>query len=121
MSPSTYAALYGPWQPTRPVAKERPVVTVLAALLWTATFLSLAWLASLFGIAVVWMAAAGGPVGGLVLRVALVVVGAAAGLTALAFAPGVRRLAPASRLLLLGALACPVPTALAIWSWFHTG
>ncbi|WP_327415119.1 hypothetical protein [Streptomyces sp. NBC_01233] len=121
MNPSTYAALYGPWQPTKPAPEERPVVVVLAVLLWTATFLSFAWLASLFAIAVVWGAAAGAPVGGLVLRVALVLAGAAAALTALAFAPGIRRLAVSSRMLLLGALACPVPTVLAIWSWLRTG
>ncbi|MDX3533684.1 hypothetical protein PV721_04750 [Streptomyces sp. MB09-01] len=121
MNPSTYAALYGPGRPTRAVPEERPVVAVLAALLWTVTSLSLAWLAGLFALAVVWGAAAGAPVGGLVLRVALITVGAAAALTALAFAPGIRRLAVAGRLLLLGALACPVPTALAVRSWFHTG
>ncbi|MFJ6758223.1 MULTISPECIES: hypothetical protein [unclassified Streptomyces] len=121
MNPSTYTALYGPWQPARPVPKERPGVAVLAALLWTVTLLSVAWLASLFTIVIVWSAASGAPVGGLVLRVALIPVGAAAALTALAFAPGIRRLAVSSRLLLLGALACPVPTALAIWSWLHTG
>lgn len=40
---------------------------------------------------------------------------------ALAFAPGIRRLSAASRLLLVGALACPLPTGLAIRTWFQAG
>ncbi|MFF4434986.1 hypothetical protein ACFYZ4_38225 [Streptomyces sp. NPDC001513] len=120
VNPSTYAALYGPWQPTRPAPKERPAVAVLAALLWTVTALSFVWLASLFSIALVWGAAAGQPVGGLLLRFLLVPAGAGAVLAALAFAPGIRRMAVSSRLLLLGALACPAPTTLAIMVCFRT-
>ncbi|MEU9158788.1 hypothetical protein AB0D29_00670 [Streptomyces sp. NPDC048424] len=120
MNPSTYAALYGPWQPAKPTPKERPAVAVLAALLWTVTGLSLAWLASIFSIALLWGAAAGQPVGGLLLRFVLVPVGAAAVLAALAFAPGIRRMAASSRLLLLGALACPAPTVLAVMVWLRT-
>ncbi|MFD9368283.1 hypothetical protein ACFWA6_11335 [Streptomyces sp. NPDC060020] len=120
MNPSTYAALYGPWQPAKPAPKERPAVAVLAALLWTLTTLSLGWLASLFSIVLVWSAAAGQPVVGLLLRFLLVPVVAAAALTALAFAPGIRRLAVSSRMLLLGALACPAPTVLAVMAWFRT-
>lgn len=121
MNPDTYAALYGPWQPAKPAREERPLVAALAGLLWAATCTSLLFLAGLFTMAVVWGAAAGAPVGGLVLRVALIPVGAGALLTALAFAPGIRRLAVSTRLLLLGALACPVPTGLAVWAWFHAG
>jgi hypothetical protein len=58
---------------------------------------------------------------GFVLPYALTVAGAAGALLALAFAPGVRRLAPLTRLLLLGALACPVPTGLAVWTWLRVG
>lgn len=121
MNPSTYAALYGPWQPAKPVPRERPAVVVLAVLLWTVTFLSLLWPAALFAMALVWGAAAGVPVGGVFLRLALIPLGAAAVLVALAFAPGIRRLALSTRLLLLGALACPASTALAIRVWLHAG
>ncbi|MCX4539337.1 hypothetical protein [Streptomyces sp. NBC_01565] len=121
MNPHTYATLYGPWRPTPPSPKDRPVVAVLAGLLWAATVMSLVWLGGLFSIALVWGAAAGAPAVGLLVRVALIALGAAALLTALAFAPGIRRMSAASRMLLLGALACPAPTALAIWTWFHTG
>ncbi|MFE9928091.1 hypothetical protein [Streptomyces sp. NPDC005533] len=120
MNPSTYAALYGPWQRAKPAPKERPAVAVLAALLWAVTTLSFVWLGGLFSIALLWGAAAGQPVGGLLLRLLLVPVGAAAVLTAVGFVPAVRRLAVSSRLLLLGALACPAPTTLAIMVWLRT-
>ncbi|OAR26645.1 hypothetical protein A8W25_31605 [Streptomyces sp. ERV7] len=118
MNPTTYAALYGPYQPPR----RRPhrgqaVVTVLAGMLWAVTFASLALLTFVVGMAALWGAADGTPVGDLVLTFFGIIIGAAAVLAALAFAPGVRRLAPASRLLLLGALACPVPTVYAIMVW----
>lgn len=71
--------------------------------------------------AALWGAAAGAPLGGILLRYALIVASAGASLTALAFAPGIRRLATESRLLLLGVLACPAPTVLAITTWFRTG
>ncbi|MEU6758278.1 hypothetical protein [Streptomyces sp. NPDC046685] len=120
VNPDTYAALYGPGRPAAPARRERPVVAALAGVLWAATCMSVIWLASLFAIAVVWGAAAGAPVGNMVLW-ALIPVGGAAALTALAFAPAVRRLSVAGRMLLLGALACPVPTGLAVWTWFQTG
>ncbi len=61
------------------------------------------------------------PVGGLLLRYVLIVAGSAAALTALAFAPGIRKLTTESRLLLAGALAFPVPAILAITTWIQTG
>ncbi|MEW1795427.1 hypothetical protein [Streptomyces niveus] len=51
----------------------------------------------------------------------LIVAGSAAALTALAFAPGIRKLTTESRLLLAGALAFPVPAILAITTWIQTG
>ncbi|MFE9464318.1 hypothetical protein ACFYNW_11780 [Streptomyces virginiae] len=121
MNPSTHAALYGPWQPSQQVRKDRPVVVALAGLLWALTLLSVCWVGGLFTVALVWGAAAGQPVGGLLLLLVLVPAAAAAGLTALARAPGVRRLAASTRLLLLGALACPVPAVLAVVLWIRTG
>ncbi|MGW7437827.1 hypothetical protein [Streptomyces sp. NPDC054849] len=56
------------------------------------------------------------------LRLALIAVGAAAVLVALAIAPGIRRLVVSTRLLSRGALACPAPTALAaIRVWLDVG
>jgi hypothetical protein len=122
MNPQTYATLYGPWQPSRPRAGRGTTVTaVLAGVLWTLTMASLAWLTLLLGIVAVWMMAAGESVVAFILPFALIYVVYAAVLTACAYAPGVRRLAPAARLLLLGALAAPVPTTLAAWTWFNTG
>ncbi|MBD0742662.1 hypothetical protein BG418_14395 [Streptomyces sp. CBMA152] len=82
---------------------------MLACVLWAVTFGSLAWITLLVGIVTLWGAADGAPVGDFVLTYFGIIIGAAGALAALAFAPGVRRLAPASRLLLLGAVACPVP------------
>lgn len=121
MKPQTYAALYGPWRPEPVSRRGQTVVAVAAAVLWVLTIMSLAWLAFLISMTALWGAAAGAPVGGLLLRPVLVAVGAVVALTSLAFAPGVRRLAAESRLLLLGALACPVPTTLAITTWVQTG
>jgi hypothetical protein len=66
-----------------------------------------------------WGAAEGAAVGGLVLEFVLIVAAGAAALTVLAFAPGVRRLSWAGRLLLTGSLACPFTTGLAIASWIY--
>ncbi|MEV7616741.1 hypothetical protein [Streptomyces sp. NPDC089799] len=122
MNPQPHPAPYAPWQPAaRPARRERPAVAVLASLLWLTTFAALTWLAVLLGIVAVWGAAAGTPLLDFLLTPALILLGSAAALTALAFAPGIRRLAVSTRMLLLGALACPAPTALAIWTWLHTG
>ncbi|MFJ1748989.1 hypothetical protein ACIOJD_22485 [Streptomyces sp. NPDC088116] len=94
---------------------------MLAGVLWALTVLSLTWLAGLVTITAVWSLAAGVPVADVVLRYVLPAVGAAAALTALAFAPGVRRLTMEIRLLLIAVLACPVPTVLAITTWIQVG
>lgn len=114
MNPSSYATLYSPYQPTpvRP-RRGRTVVVLLAAALWAVTFVSLAWITFMVGLVALWGAADGAPVGDFVMSYLGIIIGAAGALAALAFAPGVRRLAPASRLLLLGAVACPVPTVYA--------
>jgi hypothetical protein len=121
MNPRTYANLYGPNRPAQRRRGGRNLVAALTTLVWAVTFASLAWLTCLVGMAAVWGAAAGIPVGDVLLRVALIVTGAAGALTALAFAPGIRQWSAASRLLLVGALACPPLTGLAIWTWFQTG
>ncbi|MFI6037562.1 hypothetical protein ACIBBD_25985 [Streptomyces sp. NPDC051315] len=122
MNPQTYATLYGAWQPTgRPGGRGRAAAAVAAGVLWALTLVSLAWLTVLVGMVAVWGLAEGVPVGGFVLRYALVVVGAMAVLIALAHAPGVRRLSPAVRLLVLAVPAFPVPTALAVWTWCDVG
>ncbi|APU41273.1 MULTISPECIES: hypothetical protein [unclassified Streptomyces] len=120
MNPSTHAALYGPWRPARPARRERPAVVALAGLLWAVTALSVAWTGGLACVALLWTAAAGEPAVGLVAPLLLIPAGAA-GITALARAPRVRDLAASTRMLLLGAVACPVPTALAVWLWAVTG
>ncbi|MFD7613214.1 hypothetical protein [Streptomyces sp. NPDC059828] len=124
MDPETYARLYGPFQPVRharDVRSGRPGVTVLAATLWALILMSLGWLTCLVIMVAVWGAAEGAPVGGLLLKWVLIVAGFFAALTALAFAPGVRRLAWANRLLLLGVLAFPAPVGFAVWAWIATG
>ncbi len=121
LNPHTYATLYGPWQPTPQPRPARPVVAALAAVVWVVTLASLGWLTFFVGMVAVWGSAAGVPVGGFLSRYALTVIGAAAALTALTFAPGVRRLAVETRLLIAGSLACPAPTALAIWLWTRSG
>ncbi|PZG94454.1 hypothetical protein C1I97_27770 [Streptomyces sp. NTH33] len=118
MNPSTYTRLYGP-RPSVP-RRARTGVVVLAAVLWGLTLVSCAWLAYLVGVVVFVSAGADGawaPAGSFLLWCALVVAGAVGVLTAVAFVPGVRRLAPESRLLLLGVLACPAPTLLAVLTW----
>ncbi|KJY23387.1 MULTISPECIES: hypothetical protein [Streptomyces] len=120
MNPSTHAALYGPWQPSAPVRRDRPLVVVLAGLLWALTALSVSLVGGLACIVLLWTAAAGQPLGGLIPLLLLIPAGAAA-LTALARTSRVREMAASSRMLLLGALACPVPTALAVWLWVWTG
>ncbi|MFD7490864.1 hypothetical protein ACFV8T_00310 [Streptomyces sp. NPDC059832] len=119
MNPSTYARLYGP--PQLAPRPRRTGVAVMAWMLWTLNVASLAWLTFLVALTALWGAAEGTAVGGFVLQFVLIVTGAAVALTALAFAPGVRRLHWAGRLLLTGALACPVTTGLAIGSWIHVG
>ncbi|GKQ40007.1 hypothetical protein [Streptomyces sp. A012304] len=95
--------------------------TLLAGALWTVTMTSLAWLTFLIGMVAVWLAAEGEPVGGFLLRYGLIYAAFAAVLSALASAPGIRRLDVSARLLLLGVLAAPAPTALALWTWVNSG
>lgn len=121
LSPKAYATLYSPYRPTHQPSRGETVVALLAGGLWALTLASLAWLTFLVGMVAVWGAAAGQPIGDLLRTFFLTVATAAATLIALAFAPGIRRLAPATRLLLLGALACPVPTCLAVVTWAQTG
>ncbi|MGW2426666.1 hypothetical protein ACWC0C_47290 [Streptomyces sp. NPDC001709] len=120
MNPQTYARLYGPWKPT-PSATARPGVTLLTALLGAATVLSMAWLTFLVGMVALWGAAEGAAVGGLLAEYAAGVAGGAALLAVLAFVPGVRRMTPAGRRLLLTAVACPVPLVLAVVTWLSAG
>lgn len=121
LSPKAYDALYGPHRPTHRPSRGDTVVAVAAGGLWALTLGSLAWLTLLVGVVAVWAAAAGEPVGDFLWPFFLTVAGAAVALSALAFVPGIRRLTSAIRLLLLGALACPVPTGLAILTWTRIG
>lgn len=121
LSPKAYDALYGPYRPTYSPSRAETVVTVAAGGLWALTLGSLAWLTFLMSIWAVWAAAAGEPVGDFLRPFVLTIAGAAVALIALAFAPGIRRLSPAVRLLLLGALAFPVPTGFAILTWVRVG
>lgn len=68
-----------------------------------------------------WGAAEGADAGAFVLQYVAIVIGAAAALTALVFAPGIRCLSWARRLLLPGVVACPVATGFAFWSVAYTG
>jgi hypothetical protein len=122
MNPGTYARLYGPAQPTpRSGRSGRAGLVVAAGVLWALTLASLAWITLLVGLAALWGAAEGAEAGAFVLQYAAIVAGAAAALTALVFAPGVRSLSWACRLFLAGVVACPAATGFAFWSWVHTG
>ncbi|AKN72470.1 hypothetical protein QR97_24280 [Streptomyces sp. PBH53] len=124
MHPETYARLYGPARPAPRQRRGGTAVTFLAAALWLLTLASAGWLTFLVGMAALWGLADGmswTEVSDVVLPYALTVLGYAAALTALAFAPGIRRLTPPARLLLTGALACPLPACLALLTWVHTG
>ncbi|ANP55591.1 hypothetical protein J2Z21_006440 [Streptomyces griseochromogenes] len=124
MNPETYATLYGPARPAPRNSRGETAVGLLAAVLWLLTLASLGWLTFLVGMVTLWGLADGmswGEARSLVLPYALTVVGGAAALLAVAFAPRVRRLAPLTRLLLTGALAFPAPTGLALWTWFQVG
>ncbi|MFJ3658924.1 hypothetical protein ACIPPM_00455 [Streptomyces sp. NPDC090119] len=118
MNPDTYTRLYGAARPSHPA---RNGVTGLAVAVWALNGAALAWLTFVMAIMTVWGAAEGLAVGGLVLRYVLTVVGTAAALTALAFAPGVRRLSREGRWLLTGALVCPVVVGLAVGFWVEAG
>ncbi|WP_331749535.1 MULTISPECIES: hypothetical protein [unclassified Streptomyces] len=105
MNPSTCARLYGPPQPApRP---GRTGVVVPAWVLWTLSVASLAWLTFLVALTALWGAVEGAAAGGFVLLFVLIVTGAAVALIALAFAPGVRRLHRAGRLLALPGMELP--------------
>ncbi|WP_234018921.1 MULTISPECIES: hypothetical protein [unclassified Streptomyces] len=119
MRPDLHTRLYGPWQPAPP--QPRTGAALLTGVLWTLTLASLAWLTFLVGIIGVFVAASGEPVGGLLMGWIGCVAGGAAVLTAVAFLPPVRRMATPHRMLLLGALACPVPLVVTIVTWFRMG
>ncbi|WP_234336456.1 hypothetical protein [Streptomyces sp. NRRL S-920] len=119
MNPGTYARLYGPAQPA-PRSGHTGLV-VAAGVLWALTLASLAWITLLVGLVALWGAAEGADAGALILQYVAIVAGAATALTALMFAPGIRRRSWASRLFLAGVVACPVTTGFALWSWSYTG
>ncbi|MFI5689658.1 hypothetical protein [Streptomyces sp. NPDC051636] len=81
----------------------------------------MAWLTFLVGMVALWGAAEGAAVGGLLAEYAAGLASGAALLAALAFAPGVRRMTPTGRRLLLTVLACPVPLVLAVVTWLGVG
>ncbi|MFD8443227.1 hypothetical protein ACFV11_11615 [Streptomyces globisporus] len=119
MDPRAYDALYGPARIAPP--PRRPGVVLLSAVLWLLTSLSVSWLCFLVGITALWGAAAGAPVGGLLLRCAAVLCCGAGMFVAVCRAPAVRRMSGDVRSLVLGALACPVPLILATAVWFSVG
>ncbi|MDG4863352.1 hypothetical protein P8605_34955 [Streptomyces sp. T-3] len=121
--PGWSAQVYPGWSapPPAPETRQDNALLTVGIALWSLTYLSLGLLACFWGIALIFWAAAGGPVGSYVLHALGAVLGAAALLAGLAFAPGIRRLSAAARLALLGALACPVPVALAAWTWSLLG
>ncbi|MGW8485846.1 hypothetical protein [Streptomyces sp. NPDC055886] len=119
MNSRTYDALYGPTRIAP--APRRPGVVFLSAVLWLLTSLSVSWLCTLVGIAALWGAAAGEPVGGLLLGCSVVLCGGVGVFVAVCRTPAVRRMSGDVRSLLLGALACPVPLVLATAAWFSVG
>ncbi|WP_030786632.1 hypothetical protein [Streptomyces sp. NRRL S-920] len=118
-NPGTYARLYGPAQPAR--RSGHWGLVAVAGVLWALTLTSLAWITVLVSLAALWGEAAGADAGTFVLQYVAFVAGAAAALTALVFAPGIRRLSWASRLILAGVVACPVAVGFAVYSWAYTG
>ncbi|MEU2021501.1 hypothetical protein ABZ565_04950 [Streptomyces sp. NPDC016469] len=121
MNTRTQAKPAALWAPAPPTAAVRPGVAVATALLGAATAVSVAWLTFLVWMISVWGAASGVAAGGIPATYAACLAGGAALLTALAFAPPVRRMAPPRRALLLCAVACPVPFTLAVATWVGVG
>ncbi|RUP64636.1 hypothetical protein SSPNP10_28365 [Streptomyces sp. NP10] len=119
MDPRAYDALYRPARMAPP--RRRPGVVALSAVLWLLTSLSASWLCFLVGMTALWGAAVGAPVGGLLLRCAVVLCCGAGVFVVVCRAPAVRRMSGDTRSLLLGALACPVPLVLAVAAWFSIG
>ncbi|WP_327353689.1 hypothetical protein [Streptomyces sp. NBC_01304] len=106
------------WQAPRPAAGRREGALLgVGIALWGVTYVSLGLLTCAWGVVLIFWAAAGEPVGPYVLHTVGAALGAAVLLAALAFAPGIRKLSAAARLALLGALACPGPLVLALWTW----
>ncbi|MEV7912841.1 hypothetical protein [Streptomyces griseus] len=119
MDPRAYDALY---RPARIAPPPRHLgVVLLSAVLWLLTAVSASWLCFLVGMTALWSAAAGVPVGGLLLCCSAVLCGGAGMFVAVCRAPAVRRMSGDGRSLLLGALACPVPLVLATGVWFSFG
>ncbi|WP_079134084.1 hypothetical protein [Streptomyces sp. EN23] len=112
MDSRTCGTLYGPARIAPP--PRRPGVVLLSAVLWLLTSLSVSWLCALVGIAALWGAASGEPVGGFLLCCFAVLCGGAGVIVAVCRAPAVRRMSGDVRSLLLGALACPAPLVLAV-------
>ncbi|MEV5582496.1 hypothetical protein AB0L39_28535 [Streptomyces parvus] len=119
MDPRAYDARYRSARIAPP--HRRPGVMGLSAVLWLLTSLSVSWLCSLAGMAALWGAAAGEPVGGFLLCCFAVLVVGGGMFVAVCRVPAVRRMSGDARSLLLGALACPVPLVLATATWFSVG
>ncbi|MEU6309623.1 hypothetical protein [Streptomyces sp. NPDC047014] len=116
MNPETYAALYGPGRPARQPRAHRPVVVALAVLVWTLTALTVSWVGGIGCVALLWALGSGEPAWWLPGCLLLLPAGAA-GLVALARTPALRAMDSSARMLLLGAVACPVPAALTVLLW----
>ncbi|MEV0091993.1 hypothetical protein [Streptomyces sp. NPDC050738] len=119
MNPTTPPAPnHAPWQPPQPPRSGRTALTVLAAVLWMMTMTAVAWFALVVALNLLTASETGDPAGAMALQFVTIVVGGAAVLLAVAFAPGVRRLSPEARLVLLGCLAWSVPAVLLVSGYF---
>ncbi|MBC9718216.1 hypothetical protein H9Y04_37395 [Streptomyces sp. TRM66268-LWL] len=87
---------------------------LLGSALWAVSLLPIGYVATVIGMALLWGVAADASVGEPVAALAGIVAAWAAVLTALAFAPGVRRLPGPGRFATLGAVNCLFTAAVTI-------
>ncbi|MFI6941685.1 hypothetical protein ACIBI4_20620 [Streptomyces sp. NPDC050418] len=100
----------------RPSYRGNPGLILLGAVFWAASLLPVACAVVLLGLAMVWGAAAGEPVGDLLMTLAGVGAVWAAVLAAVAFAPGIRGLPASGRFAVVGAVNCLVTAGMAVWA-----
>ncbi|MFG3347255.1 hypothetical protein ACGF1Z_19555 [Streptomyces sp. NPDC048018] len=118
MNPESYTALYGPGHPQPVSRRGQTGAAVLAGVVWAVVSVLLGGQATMVLVAVFVGAAAGEPVGGLLLGSTLIGTVALGAPVALTFLPPARRLSVPARFLLAGGVALPI--ALGIVAWVAT-
>ncbi|MEV5973701.1 hypothetical protein [Streptomyces sp. NPDC051921] len=115
MNADSYAALYGPVRPVPTPRRGQTGIAILAGVVWAVVLVLLAWPATMVFVSVLFGAAGGRPVGGLLLWSMLVALGALGGPVALTFVPPARRLSVPARFLLAGGVTLPLAFGIVVW------